>query len=116
MKKSITYFLLLNLFLYSCTGKINHNKYPYQDAGLSVENRVTDLIGRMTIDEKIHQLDMYWGREVANMNGHEASSYSEEKIEQMIGNIGIGSIHDFYPLRAEITNEIQKYALEKTRL
>jgi beta-glucosidase len=116
MKKSITYFLILNLFLYSCTGKINHSKYPYQDAGLAVEKRVTDLIARMTVDEKIHQLDMYWGREVANMNGHEASSYSEEKIEQMIGNTGIGSIHDFYPLHAEITNEIQKYALEKTRL
>jgi beta-glucosidase len=116
MKKSITYFMILNLFLYSCTGKINHSKYPYQDAGLSVEKRVTDLIGRMTVDEKIHQLDMYWGREVANMNGHEASSYSEEKVKQMIGNTGIGSIHDFYPLSAEITNEIQKYALEKTRL
>jgi beta-glucosidase len=116
MKKSITYFLILNLFLYSCTGKINHSKYPYQDAGLAVEKRVTDLIARMTVDEKIHQLDMYWGREVANMNGHEASSFSEEKVEQMIGNTGIGSIHDFYPLRAEITNEIQKYALEKTRL
>jgi beta-glucosidase len=116
MKKSFTYFLILNLFLYSCTGKINHSKYPYQDAGLAVEKRVTDLIGRMTVDEKLHQLDMYWGREVANMSGHEASSYSEEKVEQMIGNTGIGSIHDFYPLRAEITNEIQKYALEKTRL
>jgi beta-glucosidase len=68
MKKNLINFLSLILFLYSCTGEINKNKYPYQDAGLPVEKRVTDLIGRMTIDEKIHQLDMYWGREVANMN------------------------------------------------
>ncbi len=116
MKKNITYLMILNMILFSCTGKINQGKYPYQDASVAVEKRVTDLIGRMTVDEKIHQLDMYWGKEVANMNGHEASSYSEEKAGQMIGNTGIGSIHDFYPLRAEITNEIQKYAMEKTRL
>ena len=116
MKKSIIYFMILNLILFSCTGKISHLKYPYQDVSVAVENRVSDLIGRMTADEKIHQLDMYWGKEVANMNGHDASSYSEEKVEQMIGNTGIGSIHDFYPLSAEITNQIQKYAIEKTRL
>jgi beta-glucosidase len=90
--------------------------YPYQDAALPVDQRVADLIGRMTTEEKIRQLDMYWGREVANMSGHEASSYNEEKIRQMIGDHGIGSIHDFYPLNAGIANDIQRYAVEKTRL
>jgi len=70
----------------------------------------------MTVEEKIKQLDMFWGREVANMNGHEAASYSEEKVKNELGNTGIGSVHDLYPLSAAITNSIQKYALEKTRL
>ena len=66
------------------------SKYPYQDASLPVEERVHDLLGRMTVDEKIQQLDMYWGKEVANMGGHEAASYSEEKVKETIGTTGIG--------------------------
>lgn len=89
---------------------------PYKDAKLPVEQRVTDLLARMTVDEKIRQLDMYWGKEVANMGGHEASSWSEEKTAASLGTTGIGSVHDLYPLTAGITNSIQRYAMEKTRL
>lgn len=97
-------------------GQTNQTKYPYRNVSLSVNQRVNDLLSRMTVEEKIQQLDMYWGKEVANMGGHEAASYSEEKVEKMIGTKGIGSIHDFYPIRVKIGNKIQKYAMEKTRL
>jgi beta-glucosidase len=70
----------------------------------------------MTADEKIRQLDMYWGKEVANMSGHEASSWSEEKTAASFGTAGAGSVHDLYPLTAAIANDIQHYAMEKTRL
>lgn len=90
-------------------------KLPYKDAALPVEKRVADLLSRMTTTEKIRQLDMYWGHEVANMQGHEAVSFSDSaKIS--IGTEGIGSVHDLYPLTATITNQIQRYAVEKTRL
>jgi beta-glucosidase len=39
---------------------------------LTIEKRVNDLLGRMTIEGKIQQMDMYWGREVANMEGYDA--------------------------------------------
>jgi len=81
-----------------------------------LEQRVTDLLSRMNVEEKIRQLDMYWGKEVANMGGHEASSWSEEKTAASLGTTGVGSVHDLYPLTAEITNKIQRYAVEKTRL
>ena len=116
MKKNITCFLIMIFTFSSNFGQTKHAKYPYQDSNLSVEKRVNDLLSRMTVEEKIEQLDMYSGEEVANMGGHEAASYSEEKVEKMIGTTGIGSVHDFYPIRAEIGNKIQKYALEKTRL
>lgn len=67
MKRNITYFMILNMILFSCTGKINQGKYPYQDAGVPVEKRMTDLIARMTVDEKIHQPDMYWVKEATNI-------------------------------------------------
>jgi len=90
--------------------------YPYKDPRFSVKDRVTDLISRMTIDEKIQQLDMYWGKEVTNMEGHEAKEYSEEKTRNVLSTTSVGSIHDFYPISAEFTNMIQKFAIERTRL
>lgn len=88
---------------------------PYKNASLPIEKRVSDLLSRMTTTEKIRQLDMYSGHEVANMQGHEAASVSDSaKIN--IGTQGIGSVHDLYPLTAVVTNQIQRYALEKTRL
>jgi beta-glucosidase len=90
--------------------------YPYKDAHLPVDKRVADLLSRMTLEEKIRQLDMYWGKEVANMGGHEAESWSEGKVIGSLGKLGIGSVHDLYPIRPEIANQIQRYAIERTRL
>ncbi|MDR1557394.1 MAG: glycoside hydrolase family 3 C-terminal domain-containing protein [Tannerellaceae bacterium] len=70
----------------------------------------------MTLEEKIKQLDMYWGRELADMEGHEAIAYSEEKTAHAIGTTGMGSVHDLYPLKVETANQIQRYAVERTRL
>ena len=90
--------------------------YPYKDPQLPLDDRIEDLLARMNPVEKIRQLDMYWGKEVANMNGHEAASNADEKLAASLGNTGIGSVHDFYPLSAVLANHIQQYALEKTRL
>ncbi len=75
----------------------------------------------MMVEEKIRQLDMYWGKEVADMDGpksdgHEAAAWSEQKTAASLGTGGAGSIHDLYPLTADITNSIQRYAIERTRL
>ncbi len=91
---------------------------PYKNAALPINRRVADLLSRMTVEEKIRQLDMFWGREVADMDGHESKSngYDAGKVNQSIGTHGIGSIHDFYPLSAALTNQIQHYAITQTRL
>lgn len=114
--KRLTYFILLATIVASCAQTKKDTKYPYQDAALPTEERVTDLLARMTVDEKISQMDMYWGKQVANLEKHDGASYSEEKVSASLGTIGVGSIHDFYPLTAGLTNQIQKYAVEKTRL
>ena len=94
---------------------------PYKDPHLSIDRRVEDLLSRMTMEEKIRQLDMYWGKEVADMGGpdgggHEAVAWNPQKTAASLGAGGAGSIHDLYPLTAAITNDIQRYAMEKTRL
>jgi beta-glucosidase len=89
---------------------------PYKDARLPVEKRVADLLSRMTTEEKIRQLDMFWGKEITDLQGHEATTFSEEKTANMFGKLGAGSIHDYYPVTADIANQVQKYAVEHTRL
>src|SRR3569832_126857 len=116
MKKKYASFLaLLTILFCSFNSPKPLVKPPYKNASLPVEKRIADLLSRMTTAEKIKQLDMYWGHEVAQMNGHEARAISDSaKIN--IGTEGIGSVHDLYPLTAAITNQIQRYAIEKTRL
>ncbi len=92
------------------------NKYPYQNPDLPVNERVSDLLSRMRVMEKIKQLDMYKGDEVANMDGHNAMSFSEEKTAISLDSTGVGSVHDFYPQSAAISNQIQDYAMKHTRL
>ena len=108
--------LLLFSFIPKTNTPIPGPADPYKNPRLPVEQRVTDLLSRMTLEEKIKQLDMYWGKEVADMGGHEASAYSAEKIKTSLGVAGVGSVHDFYPIDPRIANQIQQYAIEKTRL
>lgn len=99
---------------------------PYKDPALPVERRVEDLLARMTVREKIRQLDMYWGNQVARMTGarggehtaegHESEDWDEAKTKAALGTEGAGSVHDLYPLSAATANKIQRYAIEKTRL
>ena len=58
----------------------------YRDASLAIEERAADLIGRMTLDEKLAQLTSYWSYEILN---HEV--LDEGKAAEKIGS-GIGQI------------------------
>jgi beta-glucosidase len=87
------------------------NGLPYQNPALPVEARVNDLVARMTLEEKAAQLDMYWGREVSD-----SGAFSMSKAATAIGTRGIGSVHDFYPASAAVSNALQHYAVTRTRL
>lgn len=117
MRINIVRVLFIIVLFSAFTNGKKTAKYPYQYASLPVEKRVADLVGRMTLEEKIKQLDMFWGKEVTDMHDrHEATEYVEERLVSMMGRTGLGSIHDFYPVTSEVANKIQRYAIEKTRL
>jgi beta-glucosidase len=99
---------------------------PYKNPNLAVDARVADLIGRMTLEEKARQLDMYFGCEDlldTNRNptvDHHTHAkpdfvFDPQFAEKSIGNLGVGSIHDLYP-RAKLSNRIQEWVIKSNRL
>jgi len=83
-------------------------QYPYQDAALPVEERVADLMGRMSMDEKLDQLCAqvkFPGRHFER-NYKVGHFFFRQKVFQ-----------DFYPfdLCAEAINEDTKKSIEANR-
>jgi beta-glucosidase len=96
---------------------------PYKNPDLAVDARVADLIGRMTVEEKARQLDMYFGCEsVLDKNQYTNRTHAKpdavfnpQMAEKNLGTNGIGSMHDLYP-RAKLSNRIQEWVIKSNRL
>lgn len=95
---------------------------PYRNAALPVGERVADLLQRMTLKEKVRQLDQYFGASfmsAAHPHMHtvmaDDSEIEWDKVREWVGEEGIGCLHDLYGT-ARVNNELQKYAVEETRL
>ena len=94
---------------------------PYRQSNLPIEDRIRDLIKRMSVEEKARQLDMYAGvpdmidKAVDKTHAAEDAKFQTRNVENLIGTLGVGSIHDLYP-SAELSNEIQRWTMEHSRL
>ncbi|WP_242084343.1 glycoside hydrolase family 3 N-terminal domain-containing protein [Aestuariivivens sediminis] len=84
--------------------------YPYQNQKLTIEERVNDLLSRMSLEEKVRQMDMYKGEFFI-----ENDRYSSSKTKECIGNLGLGAIHDIYPKTANILNDLQRDVIKHNR-
>lgn len=87
----------------------------YKNSALPTEQRVTDLLQRMTLEEKIAQLRVAADpNDIADTNG----KFSEAKAGLVLSN-GLGEFASLLkPINEEVAlrNAVQKYVLEKTRL
>ena len=97
--------------------KTSQDKAPYLDHARPVEERVSDLLSRMTLEEKLAQLGGIWVFELLD-----GMTFSEEKAEPLLGN-GIGQITrlggatSLEPAAsAHLANRIQAFLVERTRL
>lgn len=94
----------------------------YKDSTLTPEERASDLLSRMTLEEKVAQMDMIRGVELAT-KVHEAhfcavdehSDFYWDKVKESFGERGIGFVHDVYSV-PEVLNKLQHYLVEETRL
>ncbi len=94
----------------------------YKDSFRPVEERVRDLLERMTLEEKVRQMDQYSGvglvdrtHPVMHNCMGEGAEILWDKVEEIIGEKGVGCIHDLYGTPG-VNNALQKYAMERTRL
>jgi len=92
----------------------------YKDANLPIEERVEDLISRMTLEEKAAQMVSFFSRDT---NAFDENGNFVSVQDTAILNRGAGTFYSVNFWRAEnpqqrslYLNGIQRYMLEKTRL
>lgn len=93
----------------------------YRNSAASTERRVNDLLGRMTLEEKVRQLDLYSGG-TALMDKQKDTTHAAadavflpDKAQALWGNLGVGAIHDLYPT-PEQANAVQNWVVAHNRL
>jgi len=107
MKKTAIIFVMAVGFLNQTNAQ---KKFPYQDAQTPVEDRVKDLLSRMTLEEKVRQMDMYRGDFFKDKE-----DFAKSKSAEKIGKLGIGAIHDLYPRSAKMINDLQTNVIKGNR-
>jgi beta-glucosidase len=90
---------------------------PYRDPARSTDARVADLLGRMTLEEKIAQLGGVWVTELVR-GDHFEPALAREKLRHGTGHVTrIGASTGLGPRgNAELANAIQRVLVEETRL
>nr|WP_231474486.1 glycoside hydrolase family 3 N-terminal domain-containing protein [Enterococcus saccharolyticus] len=104
----------------------------YQNSKLSIHNRVTDLLNRMTVEEKVGQVNQHlygWKTYQKSQSGIQLTQYLKEHVKW---GSGIGALYGLF--RADpwsrvdmqtgipaqdswkLTNEVQHYVIEHSRL
>src|ERR1700679_3589691 len=91
--------------------------FPYKMPGVPVAKRVKNLLGRMSVREKVAQLTGFWVSAPAKLieTGELFSSeYYRTKFPDGVGNIGPSNI----PLETDVRyrNAVQKFLRDETRL
>jgi len=94
---------------------------PYKQPGVPVEQRVEDLLSRMTLQEKVRQLDLYSGASALMdakkdaTHATETAAFMPERAQALWGDLGVGGIHDLYPTPAQ-SNAVQRWVIDHNRL
>jgi beta-glucosidase len=96
------------------------SKALYRRTDAPIERRIDDLVARMTLEEKVRQLDLYSGVTFVSKQRDETHAapdavFLPNKAETILGNGGVGGIHDLYP-SPEQANAIQEWVIGHNRL
>ncbi len=106
-KKALVYGICLLGMVCTLSAKDKKGGALYKDAKAPIEKRVDDLLSRMTLEEKVMQLNQYTLGRNNNVNnvGEEVKKVPAE----------IGSLI-YFEANPELRNNMQKKAMEESRL
>lgn len=100
---------------------VTHSNAVYKQANAPIERRIKDLLSRMTLEEKVRQLDLYSGA-TALVDKHTDGTHADaeanflpDKARALWGDLGVGGIHDLNPT-PEQANAIQQWVIKHNRL
>jgi beta-glucosidase len=119
----VIFFLLPASF--PAPGAMAQSSLPYRDAKLPVEQRVADLLSRMTLEEKIAQLEGAWENKqffsdpqalFVDDKGKFLPNRAAALMKDGLGEISRPSENRDPRAMAEYTNTVQKWMRENTRL
>ena len=85
--------------------------FPYQDSKLPVEERVEDLLARMTLREKILQTDQYFSGDFTTQDENGlVTAMDLNRLDELLNGFSVGSIQ-LRGMDAAQANAVQRYAL-----
>jgi len=131
MTKLLSFFIPILMLLNSLSPT---QQLPYKDPRLPVDQRVADLLKRMTLEEKIAQTESIWVRDQFKSLADEKGNFSPDQKTQELLKLGLGQMSgvsqaasDFERATppyfgkgpratAVFTNAVQKFVIEHSRL
>lgn len=127
INRTIVTIITLALITLSVHAK---NKYPFQDASLPIDQRVEDLLSRMTLEEKAGQLMCLMGWNYYQIDGRKVTVSNQ--FRHQVDSMHVGMFWAVFradpwtqktiangldpALAAEAANAMQRYAIEHSRL
>lgn len=125
-RKLIVTFLVCSLVSSASPVSVAQSDRPaYRDSRLSIERRVADLLGRMTLEEKVAQMTSLWARKPQERDtgsggftarGNFSEAKARERMPHGIGQIARQQEGKDARQSAEFANAVQRFLVEKTRL
>lgn len=110
------FLLFVLIFLYSC---LQENEVKYTNPNYSIDDRVDDLLSRMTIEEKVAQMRMFHENKGIETDDDGNMRLSEDVIARLqhgIGGVKNPGEHSSPEGAAKLNNQLQRYIIENNRL
>ncbi len=89
MKHIVALFVYFLIFTSCSAQKISKQTTPYKDSNLPVETRVNDLLNRMTLEEKISQMNML---SLSKLKLDKKGKVSQESLDSLFNGGSIGTL------------------------